>query len=121
MSARAVVAGLDGRAAPFPIYVTAGDALPFTIAFTLEDGTPAPLTGTYVLEVRLAPGAPIVGSVLELDATGNELTGELDAATTAALLGRPHVHVIRDTDALESILATLVTPPVLTALLRDKP
>ncbi len=27
MSARATVAGLDGRAVPFPIYVTAGDAL----------------------------------------------------------------------------------------------
>ena len=27
MSARVTVAGIDGRAAPFPIYVTAGDAL----------------------------------------------------------------------------------------------
>lgn len=36
MSARAVVAGIDGRAAPFPVYVTAGDALPFLTTF-LED------------------------------------------------------------------------------------
>lgn len=35
MSARAVVAGIDGRAAPFPIYVTAGDALPFVLEFEL--------------------------------------------------------------------------------------
>ena len=35
MSARAVVAGIDGRAAPFPIYVTAGDALPFVLEFLL--------------------------------------------------------------------------------------
>jgi hypothetical protein len=61
MTARSVVAGLDGRAAPFPIYVTAGDALPFVLEFLLEDGTPAVLEGTYVLEIRLAPGAPIVG------------------------------------------------------------
>ncbi len=94
MSARAVVAGIDGRAAPFPIYVTAGDALPFVIAFELEDGTPANLEGTYVLELRLAPGAPIVGSVLELEATGNELTGELTPEVTAALLGRTHLPVI---------------------------
>ena len=96
MSSRAVVAGLDGRAAPFPIYVTAGDALPFTIEFILEDGSPAELEGTYVLEVRAVPGGPIVGSVLELEATGNELAGEIPAAATLALLGRPHVHVIRD-------------------------
>jgi hypothetical protein len=54
---RSVVAGLDARAGLFPIRLTEGDALPFTIEFTEADGaTPTPLAaGTYVLEVRPAP------------------------------------------------------------------
>ena len=35
---RAVVAGLDARAGLFPIRLTEGDALPFTIEFTEADG-----------------------------------------------------------------------------------
>ena len=65
---RAVVAGLDARAGLFPIRLTEGDALPFTIEFTEADGaTPTPLAaGTYVLEVRAAPGATLEATVDEL-------------------------------------------------------
>ena len=86
---RAVVAGLDARAGKFPIRLTEGDALPFTIEFTEADGaTPTPLAaGTYVLEVRRAAGAPVTHTVaLTRGGTGNhELTGTFTAEVTAAL------------------------------------
>jgi len=107
---RAVVAGLDARAGLFPIRLTEGDALPFTIEFTEADGaTPTPLAaGTYVLEVRRAAGAPVTHTVaLTRGGTGNhELTGTFSAVLTAQIgTSRSAVHAIVNTTTSSTLLA----------------
>lgn len=110
---RAVVAGLDARAGKFPIRLTEGDALPFTIEFTEADGaTPTPLAaGTYVLEVRRAAGAPVTHTVaLTRGGTGNhELTGTFSAVLTAQIgTSRSAVHAIVNTTTSSTLLAGLL-------------
>ncbi len=107
---RAVVAGLDARAGLFPIRLTEGDALPFTIEFLEADGaTPTPLAaGTYVLEVRRAAGAPVTHTVaLTRGGTGNhELTGTFTAELTAQIgTSRSAVHAIVNTTTSSTLLA----------------
>ena len=107
---RAVVAGLDARAGKFPIRLTEGDALPFTIEFLEADGaTPTPLAaGTYVLEVRRAAGAPVTHTVaLTRGGTGNhELTGTFSAVLTAQIgTSRSAVHAIVNTTTSSTLLA----------------
>ena len=107
---RAVVAGLDARAGNFPIRLTEGDALPFTIEFLEADGaTPTPLAaGTYVLEVRRAAGAPVTHTVaLTRGGTGNhELTGTFSAVLTAQIgSSRTGVHAIVNTTTSSTLLA----------------
>lgn len=107
---RAVVAGLDARAGLFPIRLTEGDALPFTIEFTEADGaTPTPLAaGTYVLEVRAAPGATPSRSIA-LTRGGddlNELAGTFSSADTTAIGStRQGVHAIVNTTTSSTLLA----------------